>query len=146
MDTTNLSHQRLVGSVENKLKYRSPILILSNGFMAYHQYLIGELDNGNWGVYNTNTIEPIDQFYLRSSALIAAKSHEDINIKNFHTIKQLDRKYWANLHNSVIFSSYCATNIDYDKYLILMDRLEDSIIRRDKHKGDIIKMFKSMFG
>jgi hypothetical protein len=142
MDTPRLATP---GLFEHEVKLRSPIVLLPNGFISYHEYLIGELDNGNWGIYNTVTNEPIDQFYLRCSALIAAKSHKDINIQSFYTIKQLDRKYWASFHNTILFKQRITGKLDYDHYLIIMDRLEDSVIQQTTHKDKIIKMFKATF-
>jgi hypothetical protein len=128
-----------------ELDKKLPITVMPNGGMLYKDYLVKEMKNGNWGVYNYKQKNLIDQFYLKSCALMAAKAHASTNLTVFSEVKQLDNRYWASHGDYVVYKHNIKTAKDFDRYLILLTRLEESQLKEAYYKEEISNKFKWSF-
>jgi len=132
---------QLANEFDNKLQ----LTVLPNGSVAYKNYIVKEIKNKNWAVYEKDSKQFIGQFFLKSCALMAAKAHDKVNIVRFNEVKQLDTKYWANHSDSMIFKHNIKKAKDIDRYLILLTKLERSTTLRDYYKDKISRMFSWSF-
>jgi len=130
---------------EQELNKSLPITVLKNGSVVYKDYAIKKNSLGNWGVYNIYNHDCIEQFYLRTSAVMAAKAYHATKLERLYVIKQLDNKYWANFCDSQTYSHNIKTAKDFDRYLILLNKLENTQQLADHYKDEISKMFTWSF-
>lgn len=137
--------KELAGHFDKELQARLPITVLPNGIIVYKDYAIKKMPSGNWGIFNLFNKELIDQYFLKSCALMAAKSHSLTNIERLNEIKQLDNRYWANYTDSLVFKNNIKLAKDFDKYLILLNRLEYCNEQVNYYKDEISRMFRWSF-
>lgn len=129
-----------------ELDSKLPLTILPNGQgVLYKDYLVKENKQGNWALYNYKQQHYIDQFYLKTCAIMAAKAYSSTNLETYFEIKHLDNCYWANHCNTLVYKNNIKTAKDLDRYIILLNRLEDSETKESFYKGEISKKFKWSF-
>lgn len=134
--------KELVTYFEADLAKSLPIVIQPNGTIVYKGYYIKKLANENWGLYNLRTHDYIDEFYLRTSALLAAKFYHRTQLDSFFEIKMLDNRYWAAYIDSTIYEANIKKTKDFDRYLVLLDKLENSKFQTEHFKEEISRKFK----
>lgn len=137
--------KELASYFDQELQATLPITVLPNGVLAYKQFVIKQLPNGNWGLYHINSKDLIEQFFLKSCALMAAKAYNFANLPKYFEIKRLDNRYWASYCDSVVFKHNIKLAKDYDKYLVLLNRLEYSTEQAKHYKAIISQMFRWSF-
>jgi hypothetical protein len=76
---------------------------------------------------------------------MSAKAYANTRMEKYFEIKRLDNQYWANYSDTVIFAKNIKTAKDYERYLILLNRLEHSKTLADHFKEEISRMFKWSF-
>jgi hypothetical protein len=103
------------------------------------------LASGNWGIYQLSTKELLGQFFLKTCALMAAKAYSNVRIERYFEIKQLDTRYWANHCDNLVYKKNIKTASEFERYLILLNKLEDSEQKSERYKEEISKMFKWSF-
>jgi len=121
------------------------LTVLNDGSIVYKDYVVKKTKHGNWAVYNFKNKQQIDQFYLKTCALLAAKAYYSVHLEKFHEIKRLDNLYWANFTDCIVFEHNIKTAKDSDRFLILLNRLEESTLRKAHYQDEISKMFKWSF-
>jgi hypothetical protein len=137
--------QHLAETFEQDLKKTIPISIQPDGSIVYKSHYVKQVANGNWGLFNLNNKELIEEFYLKTSALMAAKAYAAIQLEKYFEIKRLDNRYWANYTDSLIYGRNMKTAKDFDKYQVLVTRYEHSAFLSEHFKEEISKMFKWSF-
>lgn len=137
--------KELAEQFDQELNKQLPVSVLPNGDIVYKNYLVRHLPSGNWGVYNHTNKEFVDQFFLKSCALMAAKAYNHAQILKFKEIKILDSRYWANYCDSLVYRHNIKITGDTSRYLILLDKLENSETKTQQYKTEISRMFKSSF-
>jgi hypothetical protein len=137
--------KELVEHFDVDLNKSLPISIQPNGDIVYKDYVIKLNKFKNWALhYKSGPI--IEQFYLKTCALMAARSYHRLDLNKFNSIKQLDRHYWSNYCDTLVFKNNIANKaIDYDRYLILLNKLEYSQDKSDYYKNQISQSFKWTF-
>ena len=130
---------------EQELDDNLPVLILPDKSLMYKKYLIKLIKNNNWGVFDINSGDLIEQYYLKSCALIAANAYFQLNFEKFNLIKQLDNQYWSNYFNIKVLENSIKSIKDKDRYLILLDKLENSDAHINYCKNTISKTFRQTF-
>jgi hypothetical protein len=120
-----------------------PVTILPDGSAVYKGYIIKQLANGNWGIYHGKNSDMIEEFFLKTCALLAAKAYNSVQMQNFHDIKQLDHRYWAQYSDNLIYKKNIKKANEFNHYLILLNKLEDSEKKSQHYKEEISRMFKS---
>lgn len=137
--------KELAESFNEDFKATLPITMLPDGSMAYKQYLIKETDKHNWGIYHLGSKTIIDEYFLKTCALMAAKAYNSTDMVKFFSIKRLDNKYWASYCDTLVYKKNIKTAKDFDRYLILLNKLEHSSAIATHSKDEISKMFKWSF-
>jgi hypothetical protein len=137
--------KQLATELQSELEQKLPVTVLPDGAMVYKDYLVKQTKQGNWGLYHIVTKSPIDQYYLKTCALMAAKAYARTNIEKFLEVKRLDNRYWASHIDTQIYTNNIKNTKDYDRYLILLNKLEDSKYKETFYKDEISKMFKWTF-
>jgi hypothetical protein len=122
-----------------------PITVLPNGDIVYQEYLIKQEPAGNWGVYSIQSTDLKCQFFLKSCALLAAHYYENHEFHNIGDIRQLDRDYWRNHSDTLIYKKHLKDTQDIDRKSILLTRLECSESDADYFKRRISRLFKRSF-
>jgi hypothetical protein len=130
---------------EEELNKTLPVTIRPDGSMVYKGLFIKIKKNGNWGIYNLKNRDEIDEFFLKSCALMGAKAYEQTNLTKFLEIKRLDNLYWSNHSDSLVFRNNIKKAQNFDKYIILLNRLEESEQQSARFKDEISRMFKWSF-
>lgn len=149
MKNTNKPKKRVIKELaeqfNTELNKQLPVSVMPNGDIVYKDYVVKLLDSGNWGLYNFRTKELVDQFFLKSCALMAAKAYNHAQMQRFKEIKTLDGRYWANQCDAEVYKHNIKLTKDADRYLILLDKLENSEIKVKQYKAEISRMFKGSF-
>jgi hypothetical protein len=122
-----------------------PISIHPNGSILYKDYMIKKNQFENWGIYLRSNNDLVEQFYLKTSALMAAKAYDRVQIELFKQIKEIDTRYWANYSESAVFRNNMNKSKDYERFLILLNKLEHSTSKAVALKEEISNMFKRAF-
>ena len=144
MKNSKKTIRELAQYFDQELQTKLPITILPNGALVYKDYLVKQLPNNNWGVFNIMNKDLKDQFHLKSCALIAAKAYTHRYFYKCNEIKDLDNSYWANYSDFVVYKNIINKSSD-EQYPILLTRLEESDYRANKVKNKISKLFKHPF-
>jgi hypothetical protein len=137
--------QELAEQFQEELNRKLPVTVLPDGGIVYKDYLVKQTKDGNWALYNYKQTALIDQFFLKTCALMAAKSHSLTKIEQYFEVKRLDTQYWANHSDTRIFKNNIKLAKEFERYLILLNRLEESTIKERFYKEEISKMFKWTF-
>ena len=137
--------QELAKQFEADLNKTLPISIQPNGNIVYKQYFIKQTSNGNWGLFRLANKDLIEEFYLKTSALMGAKAYNNVQLEKYFEIKRLDNRYWASYTDSIIYGKNLKTAKDFDRFQILLTRYEHSTFLTGHYKEEISKMFKWSF-
>jgi len=137
--------KELAAHFEEDLKKSLPIVVHPNGTITYKEYGIVKLPSGNWGLYNLHSRDLINQFYLRTCAIMAAKAYSTVKLDRFFEIKYLDNRYWSNYSDNQIYRKNIAKAQEFSRYLVLLNKLEHSHERAEFYKSAISRMFKYTF-
>ncbi len=135
----------LAEQFSHELDQKLPVTVLPNGGIIYKDYLIKSTDKGNWTVHQYKQKQYIGEFYLKTCALMAAKAYDGIRLEKFNEIKRLDTQYWANHSDTQIFKRNIKLTKEFERYLILLNRLEESQAKEQFYKDEISRMFKWSF-
>lgn len=143
-----ISKKKIVELAEqfsHELDKKLPISVLPDGAIVYKNYVVKSTTTGNWVVHNYRQQQHIGEFYLKTCALMAAKAHDTVHLEKFHEIKRLDTLYWANHSDTQIFRNNIKIAKEFERYLILLNRLEESKAKEQFYKDEISRMFKWSF-
>jgi hypothetical protein len=129
--------------MEQELLKELPIKVNGN-VIAYNNYVIKQDKQGYWNLYaNFNGLDLIKTFYLRVSALMAAKQYEKSKMQDFNSISSMDSHY-SKLHNDILHFRYQMkkTNdiVKKDNYLF---RLQECYLKLANIKQEIEKMYRA---
>ena len=76
---------------------------------------------------------------------MAAKAYSKTQLEKYFEVKRLDNRYWASYCDTQIYSHNIKTAKDFDRYLILLNKLEDSTWKASHYKDEISKLFRWAF-
>lgn len=142
---SNKAIKELAGYFDKELQAHLPVTVLPNGVIVYKDYYVKQTSNGNWGMFRISNKELVNQYFLKSCALMAAKAYHTINLEKYNEIKQLDNKYWANHSDSIIFKNNLKLAKDFEKYQVLLTRYEYCEQQAREYKEQISRMFRWSF-
>lgn len=129
----------------NTLNQQLEVAVLPSGVIAYKHYLIKKTKQGNWAIHQASTKDFVGEFFLKTCALMAAQAYDKINLTKFNQIKLLDNQYQASHMDNIIYTKNIKTAKDFERYLILLNKLEESSTRTEYYKDEISRMFKWSF-
>jgi hypothetical protein len=119
------------------------VTILPNGALAYKDFVVKQVPSQNWGLYRGKQL--IEEFFLKTCALMAAKSYHSVQLNRFFEIKQLDRRYQASYLDGLTFKHNIKGAKDTERYMVLLNKLEYSNEQTTHFKEKISQMFKWSF-
>lgn len=137
--------KELANEFDKELNSKLAIKVLPNGAVVYKDYIVKHLANGNWGVYNIHNKELVSEFFLKSCALMAAKAYYHVQLEKYFEIKRLDNRYWSSHCDAMVYKHNIKTAKDFERYLILLNKLEDSTVQEAFYKEEISRMFRWAF-
>ena len=76
---------------------------------------------------------------------MAAKAYSSVHMNRFFEIKELDNKYWANYCDSIVYKKNIKSAKELDRYIVLLNRLEESNRKATFYREEISRMFKWSF-
>lgn len=131
--------------MEQELLKELPIKVNGN-VIAYNDYVIKQDRQGYWDLYaNFNGLDLVSKFYLRVSAVMAAKQYEKCKMQDFNSIVSMDRHY-SKLQNDILHFRHQMkkTNdvVKKDNYLF---RLQECYLKLTDIKQEIEKMYRASF-
>ena len=124
-----------------------PLTILPDGSMAYKNYVIKKNKDTSWSlsrIQNQSKVF-IDNFNLKSSALLAANYHRTNRIDLLIEIKIIDEHYFANYSDSLIFKELYKKTKDLVKRDLYLWRGELTRDRADYYRDKISNAFATSF-
>ena len=100
--------KELATHFEEDLKSALPITVKKNGDVLYKDYTVEKNSFENWSLLNQGKSQ-IEQFFLKTSAIMAAKAWDRNDMQRFHSIKALDTNYWTNYTENLVYKKniYC---------------------------------------
>lgn len=137
--------KELAEQFSNEFDAKLPVHVMPNGDIVYKNYIVRRLANENWAVLNLQNKDIVDQFFLKTCALMAAKAYNHTKLEQYFEIKRLDNRYWANYTDLLIYKKNIKTAKDFDRYLVLLNKLEDSEAKVKYYKDEISRTFKWSF-
>jgi hypothetical protein len=137
--------KELASQFEQELNKTLPISIQPNGSIVYKNYLIKINQQGDWAIYKPGVIDPLGTFYLKTSALMAARAYDRNDLNKMFEIEHLDTDYKNNHTDSLVFANSIKKAKDFSRYLILLNKLEYSQERTEHFQEKISRMFKWSF-
>ncbi len=137
--------KKLATELEFEFNKSMPLSIRSDGSIVYKDFYVKAKKNGNWAVYNLKTKDEVGEYFLKTCAILAAKAYYATNIEKFLEIKRLDNCYWSNHCDTLVFRNNLKKVKDFNRYLILLNRLEESEVQASRFKDEISKLFNRSF-
>jgi len=137
--------KELASQFEEDFKKTLPISIQPNGSVVYQQYAVIPVANGNWGLVHLNNPYIIEEFYLKTTALMAAKAYGRTDLNKFFEIKRLDTAYWARFMDLEVYKYNIKNAKEFSRFLILLNKLEKAEQDTDAYKNSISSMFRLSF-
>ena len=137
--------KELAAQFEKELESQYPVHVMPNGNIVYKDFVVKETKQGNWALCNYKSQALIEQFYLKTCALMAAKAYYNIQLSKFSEIKHLDSRYWSSHMDVHVFKQNIKTAKEFERYLILLNRLEDAENKERFYRDEISRMFKLSF-
>ena len=150
MKNNNRKHKKkaiaeLAVQFEEDFKKVLPLSIQPDGSIVYKTYYIKQVANGNWGLYNLHSRDLLDEYYLKTCAIMAAKAHSSVFLERVFEIKRLDSRYWANQCDSIVYKKNIKKAKELDRFIIMLNRLEYSEEQAKHYQDEISLMFKRTF-
>ena len=130
---------------QHELDLKLTLAVLPDGGIVYKDYLVKQNKAGNWGMYNYKNSTLIEEYFLKSCALMGAKAYSNTNLQKFCEIKRLDNNYWANYSDNQVYRKNIRSAKEFERYVILLNKLEDSEYKTQHYKEEISRMFKWSF-
>jgi len=137
--------KELAEQFQHELDRKLPLTVLPDGGIVYEGFLVKQNKLGNWAVYSVKDKSLIQQYFLKTCALMAAKAYDKVQLDKFNEIKRLDNCYWASHSDKQVYTKNIKTAKDFERYLILLNKLEESELKETFYKEEISKMFKWSF-
>ena len=130
----------------DELDRQLTVNVLPDGATVYKEFIIKKhKTTGKWAVYYISNRDLIAQFFLKSCALMAAKAYGSNNLARFHEAEQLDHQYWSNYSDNLVYQKNIKVTPEFERYKILLNKLEDTAQKTEYYKDKISKMFKWSF-
>jgi hypothetical protein len=130
---------------EEEFKKTLPITVLADGSVVYKQFLIKQTPQENWAIYNIHNKCLIEEYRLKTCALLGARAYSISNLNKFFEVKRLDTKYWANFSDLQVYRKNIKKAKDFDRFCVLLNKLEHSEDKTNIYREQISKMFKYSF-
>ena len=136
--------EKLERFLEDEFNKKIPIVVLSNKDLIYKRFKIRKNDNGIWEFRHVSG-DLIDKFYLKATALLAAKFYSVNRFDRYNEIKNLDTGYWNNSLDSIRFDGRLNQTNQLEKKTLYYARQNLTAARVERYKAQISSMFRNNF-
>lgn len=137
--------KEIAGYFDQELQTTLPLSVMPDGSLVYNDFLVKRLDNENWGMYNLITKDLINEYYLKSSALIASKAYNHRHYAKYYEINDLDRKYAVLSNDNLVFKHNLDLVTEADKHEVLLTKFEENTLQYKYYKKLILRLFRQTF-
>ena len=137
--------QEIAGEFDAEFKKHMKLAVLPNGAVGYKDYVVKLNKQQNWCICHVTNQNVIDEFKLKSCALLAAKAYDTTSLDRYFEIKELDNQYWASHSNTLNCKRFMNKTTPLDRYIIILNKLEESERREALYKDKITSMFHASF-
>jgi len=136
--------EKLERFLEDEFNRKIPIVVLPNKDLLYRRFKIRKNNDGTWE-FRHITGDLIDKFYLKATALLAAKFYDINRFDRFNEIKNLDTGYWNNSLDSLRYNNRIEQTKQIDKKVLYLSRYTLTAARAEKYKTLISSIFRHNF-
>jgi hypothetical protein len=136
--------EKLEKFLEEEFRAKSPLTVLSDNSLAYKRFKIKKNNLGLWDLKHI-TGDVIDNFRLKATAALAAKSYHYCQFHIYNRVKNLDTGYWINSVDSLVFKQRYESTNDIDKRDLYLARWEVTHHRSKQYQQEIASMFTNSF-
>lgn len=137
--------KELAGHFNEELNTSLPVTKLPNGSYVLKEFLVKQLPNRNWGLFDIYSKDKLNEYFLISSALIAANEYSIHRFDRYINIKHIDVRYQS-AHNDVIIFNHNINNVsDNDQKEIYQTRLQESKSSALYYRKMILQLFRNAF-
>lgn len=138
--------KEIAGQFDIEFQNHVVLVPLKNGAIGYKDFIIKRNNADSWCIYNIKNLrESIGEFKLKTCALMAARAYSLTRINKYLEIQDIDNQYWANYSNGIVYRNIIKKQIDLDRFIIVLNKLEDSEAKVDYLKRKITSMFRTSF-
>lgn len=137
--------KEIAGELDAEFKKQMKLIVLPNGAVGYKDYVVKQNKQQNWCIYHLSNANLIDEFKLKSCALMAAKAYHTTSLNRYFEIKELDNQYWASHSSALNYRRFMKPSIPLDRYIIILNKLEESERKEALYKDKITSMFHASF-
>lgn len=113
--------------------------------IIYRNYVIKLDKNKTWCLCTQDNKRPIDIFFMKVSALIAAKAIIEGDIDSFNRIKFIDRLYTTSKNDIVFYKNILRNTKSPTKQCIIETKMDLSLARIEHYKKEIQGSFIESF-
>ena len=144
-----MSIDRAVDKFETLLKEVDKLMpaVLKDGSVGYHNYIVKKNKIGLWDLIQIGKKfkNYIGSFYLKTSALMAARQHRYNRIMELSRTKDIDQRYWSNHMDAINFREMYKRTKDEVKRDVFLWRYEQAKDRSEHYKYEITQAFTYAF-
>lgn len=138
--------KELAQELDAEFKKYIQLTVLKDGSVAYKDFVVRKNAIGNWYIFNrANPQDVIGEFKLKTCAILAAKAYSATKIQTYLEIQEIDNKYWASHCDMLVYKKILKSNVPLDRFIILLNKLEDSELKEQTLKRKITAMFHTSF-
>jgi len=130
-----------------EVKGSMPLTVLPNKAVGYKDFVIRQRKDGSWDLTRLygKRLQVLDNFNLKTTAIISARYYEINNIQQLIETKELDRLYWNAHTDSVYFKHFYAKTQDSVKKDNYLWRYELTTQKATYYKDKISSTFRTVF-
>lgn len=114
--------------------------------IEYNNYVIRQTKDGLWALYaNFNGLDLVDKFFLRISAVMAARKYEKCLMSEFNSIKSVDQHYNQLRNDIEIFEYLIKKSTDSARKDTYYFRLQECKLRIQGVRAEVESMYRCTF-
>lgn len=136
--------EKLEKFLDDEFSKKVPIVVLPNKDLIYKRFKVHKGKDGSWEFRHLSG-DLIDKFYLKVTALLAAKFYDLSRFDRYNEIKNLDTGYWNNSVDTIVFANRLNQGNNLDKKALYAARQNLTDARATKYKTLITSMFRNNF-
>jgi hypothetical protein len=130
--------------LDQEFKTNTPLLVLKNNSILYKKLRITQTSSKKWQLLCPRRY-PVAEFYLKTSAAIAAKYYDSRQTLKIAELKSLDFNYWQSAFDVDLFKFRSRNTKDSDKVDIYLARLGLAEAKKQHYKRKITSLFALAF-
>lgn len=127
--------------LEKEIPQTALLTELSDGSLAYLDFVITKNKNGNWGLRRASGVDQLDSFKLKSSAVIAASFYSRNKFKNYNELKLLDDSFSNHFADATRYKALYKKATDHERRDIFVARFVESSQKAEYAKKQLVSHY-----